>query len=72
MLIISLNLDSDLLLLHNSKVAYWPSRFELGTTFGLFFIFPENLVKNKHFFDADGDKPDNRFLLLDFCSNLLC
>ena len=26
------------------------------------FIFPQNLVKNRHFSDADGDKPHTRFL----------
>ena len=38
-----------------------PGRFELGTTFGLFFIFPQNMVLNNT--DADGDKLN---LILDF------
>ena len=38
-------------------------RFELGATFSILFIFPQNR-QNRHFSDVDRDKPDTRFLLL--------
>ena len=64
---ISLNFDGYIIMQIRFKMNLNSGRFELGsTTFGLLFpLHPpsQNWSQNKHFSEADGDKPDTRFLL---------